>query len=60
MIFEGEYLNGKRHGKGKEYNYSDKIIYEGDFLDGEKNGDSLSKQKKIKRGKRKKRKARKR
>ena len=28
--FEGEYLNGKRNGKGKEYNYYDgKKLFEG-------------------------------
>ena len=27
-----------KNGKGKEYNYSDKIIYEGEYLDGYKNG----------------------
>ena len=29
MIFEGEYLNGKRNGKRKEYNCKNKIIFEG-------------------------------
>ena len=28
LIYEGEYLNGERHGKGKEY-YKDHLIYEG-------------------------------
>ena len=28
IIFEGEYLNGKRNGKGKEYNES-KLKFEG-------------------------------
>ena len=37
--FEGEYINGKRNGKGKEY-YSDNGIlkYEGDYLYGKRNG----------------------
>ena len=29
LIFEGEYLNGKRNGKGKEYNLDGKVIFEG-------------------------------
>ena len=34
LIFEGEYLNGKRNGKGKEYdNY---LIYEGVFVNGKR------------------------
>ena len=28
--FEGEYLNGKRHGKGKEYNKY-KLLFEGEY-----------------------------
>ena len=39
-IFEGEYKNGKKNGKGKEYykysNYT--LIYEGEYLDGKRNG----------------------
>ena len=31
MEFEGEYLNGERHGKGKEYN-NGKLIFEGEYL----------------------------
>ena len=38
LLFEGEYLNGKRHGKGKEYYYKDTLRYEGEYLNGEKNG----------------------
>ena len=34
MIFEGEYLNGKRNGKGKEYNKEGKLIFEGEYLNG--------------------------
>ena len=37
LIFEGEYLNGKRKGKGKEYNENGKLIFEGEYLNG-KNG----------------------
>ena len=32
LIFEGEYLNGKRNGKGKEYYDNDKLIFEGEYL----------------------------
>ena len=39
MIFEGEYLNGKRNGKGKEYYFSNgKLKFEGEYLNGERNG----------------------
>ena len=39
LLFEGEYLNGKRNGKGKEYNYeNDKFEFEGEYLNGKKNG----------------------
>ena len=31
LIFEGEYLNGKRNGKGKEYNKYNKLIFDGEF-----------------------------
>ena len=38
-MFEGEYLNGERNGKGKEYNFHTKIlIFEGEYLNGRKNG----------------------
>ena len=37
VIFEGEYVNGKRNGKGKEYNYG-RIIFEGEYLYGKRNG----------------------
>ena len=35
LKFEGEYLNGKRNGKGKEYDY-DKLKFEGKYLNGKK------------------------
>ena len=38
MIFEGEYLNGKRNGKGKEYYDDGKLKFEGEYLNGERNG----------------------
>ena len=34
ISFEGEYLNDKRHGKGKEYYYKGNIRFEGEFLNG--------------------------
>ena len=37
-IFEGEYLNGKRNGKGKEYWYNSKLRFEGEYLNGKRNG----------------------
>jgi len=37
-MFEGEYLNGKRNGKGKEYYVNGKLIFEGEYLNGERNG----------------------
>ena len=38
IIFEGEYLYGKKNGKGKEYNYEGNLIFEGEYLNGMKNG----------------------
>ena len=32
--FEGEYLNGKRNGKGKEYYFDGNIRFEGEYLNG--------------------------
>ena len=33
LKFEGEYLNDKKNGKGKEYDYNGKLKFEGEFLD---------------------------
>ena len=33
LLFEGEYKDGLRHGKGKEF-YFDKMIYEGKYVFG--------------------------
>ena len=40
MIFEGEYLNGKRHGKGKDYFLwtTNKLEFEGEYFNGKKLG----------------------
>jgi len=35
-MFEGEYLNGERNGKGKEYYYFGESKFEGEFSNGEK------------------------
>ena len=37
LQFEGEYLNGTKNGKGKEYYYNRRtLIFEGEYLDGKK------------------------
>ena len=36
LDFEGEYLNGKRNGKGKEYYYNGQLEFEGEYLNGKK------------------------
>ena len=38
LIFEGEYLNRKRNGKGKEFYENGEIKYVGEYLNGNKNG----------------------
>ena len=38
LSFIGEYLNGKKTGKGKEYNSFGKLKFEGEYLNGRKNG----------------------
>ena len=39
LLFEGEYVNGKKNGKGKEYyKIGGTIEFEGDYLNGERNG----------------------
>ena len=38
LIFEGEYLNGKRNGKGMEYGYNGNLIFEGEYVNGKRNG----------------------
>ena len=37
-MFECEYLNGKKNGKGKEYSSNNKLMYEGEYLNGKRNG----------------------
>ena len=38
LLFEGEYINGKRSGKGKEYINHGKLVYEGEYKNGKRNG----------------------
>ena len=38
LLFEGEYLNGKRFGIGKEYDSVEEIKFEGEYLNEERNG----------------------
>ena len=36
LIFEGEYLNGEKNGKGKEYDELGTLIFEGEYQNGVK------------------------
>ena len=36
LIFEGEYLDGKRNGKGIEYNEEGNLIFEGEYINDKK------------------------
>ena len=38
LIYEGEYKNGEKNGKGKEYDKYGKLTYEGEYKDGKKHG----------------------
>ena len=38
LIFVGKYLNRKRIGKRKEYDYLGKLQFEGEYLNGKRNG----------------------
>ena len=38
LIYEGECKNGKRNGKGKEYNKNGIIKFESEYLNGKRNG----------------------
>ncbi len=38
LKYEGEYFNGERHGKGKEFNKGGKLIYEGEYAHGKWEG----------------------
>ena len=34
LVFEGEYVNGQKNGKGKEYDWVGNVIFEGEYLNG--------------------------
>ena len=34
LVFEGEYLNGRRNGKIKEYNMFGKLLFDGEYKNG--------------------------
>ena len=37
LVYEGEFLNGKRHGKGKEYDdYNGNLLFEGEYSNGKR------------------------
>ena len=38
LKYEGEYKNGERNGKGKEYNYKGELRFEGEYKNGKRNG----------------------
>ena len=40
LVYEGEFLDGRRHGKGKEYlgRWFNYVVFEGGYLNGERNG----------------------
>ena len=38
LKYEGEYQNGSRNGKGKEYNDKGELEFEGEYLNGNRNG----------------------
>ena len=39
--FEGEYLNGEKTGKGKEYYFDGTLKFEGEYLNGKRNGKGI-------------------
>ena len=38
LLFKGEYSNGKKNGKGKEYDYFENLIFEGYYSNGKRHG----------------------
>ena len=34
LVYEGEYLNGKKNGKGKEYYENGELRFEGEYIKG--------------------------
>ena len=42
ILFEGEYFNGERNGKGKEYDEDNgELIFEGEYLYGQRKGKGI-------------------
>ena len=37
-MFEGEYKNGEKNGKGKEFYRDGKLLFEGEYLNGKRHG----------------------
>ena len=46
LEFDGEYLNGKRNGKGKEY-CDDDLIFDGEYLNGKRRIEQIQKRQKY-------------
>ena len=42
LMYEGEWVNGNRHGKGKLYRENNTLCYEGEWKDGNANGQGKS------------------
>ena len=38
LIFKGEYLKRKRHGKGEEFDVNGELVYSGEYLNGKRHG----------------------
>ena len=38
IVYEGEWLNGKKHGEGKSFSSNGNVSYEGEWLNGKKSG----------------------
>ena len=42
LKYKGEYLNGEKEGKGKEYYWNNgKLIFEGEYSNGKRNGKGI-------------------
>ena len=41
IVFEGQYVNGKKNGRGKEYYENGNILIEGEYLNGKWNGNVI-------------------
>ena len=41
LKYEGEYLNGEKNGKGKEYDINGELIFEGKFINGKKSNKKI-------------------